>query len=378
LGWLKQTKQFYSGLNKSKVKKRMNHTMNTSNKMNPFQIGAKTIGDRYPCFIVAELSANHNQKFELAMETIRVAKRSGADAIKLQTYTPDSITIDCDNRYFTDILKDTIWEGQKLYNLYKTAYTPWEWHEELFRIAKEEGLICFSSPFDRTAVDFLEQFNPPAYKIASFEIQDIPLIEYAASKGKLMILSTGIATLEDIKLAIKTCHNVGNKNIILLKCTSSYPAPLEVANLLTIPDLKNKFRVEVGLSDHTLGIIAPVVAVALGARMIEKHLILDKSIGGPDALFSLDEKEFAEMVNAVRQAELAIGKVNYVLTEKAKTNRKFGRSLFVVKDIKKGEIFTESNVKSIRPGFGFHPKYYKTILGTKAKKDFKRGDPLII
>lgn len=346
--------------------------------MKPIKIENKHIGEGSPCFIVAELSANHNQQFSLAVETIRAAKRAGADAIKLQTYTPDTLTIDCDNNYFSDILKGTIWEGQKLYDLYKTTFTPWEWHEALFRVAREEGLICFSSPFDKTAVDFLEQFNPPAYKIASFEIQDIPLIEHAASKGKPMIISTGIATLEDIELAIKTCRDAGNNDIILLKCTSSYPAPLEEANLLTIPDMKERFGVEVGLSDHTLGILAPVVAVTLGARMIEKHFILDKSINSPDAAFSLDEKEFSEIITAVRQVELAIGNASYELTETAIGNRKFGRSLFVVKDIKAGEPFTGENVRSIRPGFGIHPKYMKEIIGTIAKRDFKRGEPLIL
>ena len=326
--------------------------------------------------IVAELSANHNQNFELAVATIRAAKRAGADAIKLQTYTPDTITIDCDNEYFRDLLKGTIWEGQKFYDLYKTAFTPWEWHEELFLVAREEGLICFSSPFDKTAVDFLEQFNPPAYKIASFEIRDIPLIEYAASKGKTMILSTGIATLDDIVLALKTCRDVGNSDIILLKCTSSYPAPLDESNLLTIPDLKKRFGVEVGLSDHTLGYIAPVVAVSLGARMIEKHFILDKTIKTPDAPFSLDEKEFAEMVKAIREAEQALGSASYELSESAIAGQKFGRSLFAVKEIKAGELFTEENVRSIRPGFGMHPKYMKEIIGTIAKRSFKRGEPL--
>jgi len=327
-------------------------------------------------FIIAELSANHGQKIEIAKETIRAAKRSGADAIKLQTYTADTMTIDCNNKYFKDVLNGSIWEGRTLYELYKEAYTPWEWHKELFRVAKEEGLLCFSTPFDKTAVDFLEQFNPPAYKIASFEIQDIPLIEYAASKGRPMIISTGIAELEDIELAVKTCKDVGNHNIILLKCTSSYPAPIEETNLVTIPDLKKRFGVEVGLSDHTLGIVAPVVAVTLGARVIEKHFILDKLIGGPDASFSLDEKEFTEMVSAVRQAKRAVGQVSYELTEKVKASRKFARSLFVVKDIKKGEKFTEENVRSIRPGYGLHPKYLKEVIGKVAKDDLERGTPL--
>jgi pseudaminic acid synthase len=325
--------------------------------------------------IIAELSANHGQRLEIALETIKAAKRAGADAIKLQTYTADTLTIDCNNKYFTEVLKGTIWEGNTLYNLYNEAYTPWEWHDDLFRIAKEEGLICFSTPFDKTAVDFLEQFNPPAYKIASFEIQDIPLIEYAASKGRPMIMSTGIAEQEDIDLAVKTCRDVGNNNIILLKCTSSYPAPIEEANLMTISDLKERFKVEVGLSDHTLGIVAPIVAVTLGARVIEKHLILDKSIGGPDASFSLDEKEFADMVKAIRQAENAIGKVTYELTEKVKASRKFARSLFVVKDINEGETFTEDNLRSIRPGYGVHPKYLNIALGKKCLFDIKKGSP---
>jgi len=326
--------------------------------------------------IIAELSANHGQKFEIALETIKAAKRAGADAIKLQTYTAETLTLDCDNEYFTNVLKGTIWEGRKLYELYQEAYTPWEWHKELFDAAHSEGLLCFSSPFDKTAVDFLEQFNPPAYKIASFEIQDIPLIEYSASKGRPMILSTGIAELEDIELAVKTCKDAGNKNIILLKCTSSYPAPIEEANLMTILDLKERFYVEVGLSDHTLGIVTPIVAVTLGARVIEKHFILDKSIGGPDASFSLDEKEFTEMVKAIRQAEKAVGKVTYELTDKVKASRKFSRSLFVVKDIKAGEVFTEVNVRSIRPGYGMHPKELKVVLGKIAYHHLKKGKPL--
>jgi pseudaminic acid synthase len=327
-------------------------------------------------FIIAELSANHGQSINTAIDTIKAAKRAGADAIKLQTYTADTLTINCANEYFTHVLKGTIWEGRTLYDLYKEAYTPWEWHNELFKVAKEEGLICFSTPFDQSAVDFLEQFDPPAYKIASFEIQDIPLIEYTASKGRPMIISTGIAELEDIELAIKTCREAGNNNIILLKCTSSYPAPIEEANLLTIPDLKERFEVEVGLSDHTLGIVAPVVAVTLGAKVIEKHFILDRSIGGPDASFSLDEKEFTEMAKAIRDAEKAMGSISYELTEKLKASRKFSRSLFVVKDMKEGETFTEDNVRSIRPGFGMHPKYLKEIIGKRANKKIEMGTPL--
>ncbi|MFC2132964.1 pseudaminic acid synthase, partial [Bacteroidota bacterium] len=293
-------------------------------------------------FIIAELSSNHNQQKEVAIKTIKAAKKAGADAIKLQTYTPDTMTIDCDNDYFQ--IKEGLWKGKNLYDLYKEAYTPWEWHADLFQTAKEEGLICFSTPFDKTAVDFLETLNNPIYKIASFEIQDIHLIKYAASKGKPMIISTGIAELEDINLAVKTCREAGNNDITLLKCTSSYPAPIEEANLATIPNLKETFGVNAGLSDHTLGITVPVVATTLGATVIEKHFILDKSIGGPDVEFSLDLDEFSAMVKAIREAEKAIGKINYGLGNTKKTSKNFGRSLIAVKDIKKGVEFTKKNV----------------------------------
>lgn len=324
--------------------------------------------------IIAELSANHNQQKDVAIETIRAAKRAGADAIKLQTYTADTITIDSDKDYFK--IKEGLWKGRNLYELYKEAYTPWEWHEELFKVAKEEGLICFSSPFDKTAVDFLEQLDVPAYKIASFEIQDIPLIDYAAKKGKPMIISTGIADFEDIELVVKTCRDAGNNQIVLLKCTSAYPAQVEDANLAMIPLLKKTFGTEVGLSDHTLGITVPIAATILGARVIEKHFILDKSIGGPDASFSLDVNEFSQMVQAVRDAEKSIGKESFELSEKVMKNRRFGRSLFVVENIQKGEPITEKNVRSIRPGMGLHPKYFKEVLGKKAKSDIERGTPL--
>ncbi|MBW1293896.1 pseudaminic acid synthase [Aquimarina litoralis] len=339
------------------------------------KIGNRNIGENHPCFIIAELSANHNGSLEVAIETIRAAKRTGADAIKLQTYTPDTMTIDENNEHF-QIKEGTLWDGKTLYELYKEAYTPWEWHEELFKVAAEEGLMCFSSPFDITAVDFLEKFDVPVYKIASFEIQDIPLIEYTASKGKPIIISTGIATKEDIQLAVDTCRNVGNEDIVLLKCTSSYPAPLDLANLNTIPDIKNQFNVEVGFSDHTYGSLAPAIATTLGANVIEKHFILNKSIGGPDADFSLDEKEFTEMVKAVRDTEKMLGVPNYEVSEKVKKNRKFARSLFVVKDIKKGDVLSSENVRSIRPGNGMHPKYYNQILGKTVNEDIKRGTPL--
>ena len=325
-------------------------------------------------FIIAEMSANHGHDIEIAKETIRAAKRVGADAIKLQTYTADTITIDCNKPDF--IIKGTIWKEKKLYDLYKEAYTPWEWHAELFETARQEGLICFSSPFDKTAIDLLEDLNTPAYKIASFEITDIPLIEYAASKGKPMIMSTGIAEDTDIQLAVDTCRKFGNNDIILLKTSSQYPAKIEDANMLMIPDLEKRFKVYSGLSDHTTGELIPIIATSLGAKVIEKHFILDKKIGGPDASFSLDEKEFKTMVDAVRDVEKALGTVDYSLSEKAKKSRVFSRSLYVIKDIKKGELFTEENVRSIRPGYGLHPKYYNEILGKKAYKDIERGTPL--
>jgi len=326
-------------------------------------------------FIVAELSGNHNGSLDTAIATIRAAKRAGADAIKLQTYTADTITIDSKTDDFK-IKQGTIWDGKFLYELYKEAYTPWEWHEELFKTAKDEGIICFSSPFDKTAVDLLEQLNTPIYKIASMEITDIPLIEYVASKGKPVIISTGIAAVEDIELAIDACRRKGNEQIILLKCTSSYPAPVEEANLVMIRDLAERFGVISGLSDHTLGIVSPIVATTLGAKVIEKHFILNHSIGGPDASFSLDEISFTEMVKAIRIAEKTIGEINYELTEKMKSARVFCRSLYVVKDISAGESFTEENIRSIRPGNGLHPKYYKEVLGKRAKLDLKMGTPL--
>ena len=325
-------------------------------------------------FIVAELSANHSGSFQIAKDTIYAAKESGADAVKLQTYTPDWMTIDCDKEDFI-IKGGTLWDGKKLYELYKWAMTPLEWHKELFDYARSLGLEVFSSPFSTEAIDFLEQFNPPAYKIASFEITDYEFIEYAASKGKPLIISTGIATIDEIVDVVSICkkHSI---DIALLKCTSAYPAPLEEANLSMIPNMKETFGVEVGFSDHTLGITAPIVAVSLGARIIEKHFILDKSLDSPDKEFSLDPNEFKKMVEAVRDTEKLLGKIDYSLNEKRKNNRRFARSLYVVKDIKKGEKFTSENVKSIRPGYGLHPKYLKQILGKKARKDYKKGDRL--
>lgn len=338
-------------------------------------IASKIISTNSSVFIIAELSANHNGSLQIALETIKAAKKAGADAIKLQTYRPDTITINCQKDDFK-LAHGTIWDGKYLYDLYKEAYTPWEWHKELFQIAKEEGLICFSSPFDKTAVDFLEDLNTPAYKIASFEITDTPLIQYAASKGKPMIISTGIADYGDIKLAVETCQEVGNNDIILLKTSSQYPAKIEDANLVMIPQLAKDFNVITGLSDHTHGELVPIVATTLGAKVIEKHFILDKSIGGADASFSLDEIEFTAMVKAIRNTEKALGKVDYALTEKAKQSRKFSRSIYAIKDIKDGDIFTADNVKSIRPGYGLHPKYLKELMGKRAKYSVERGTPL--
>jgi len=330
---------------------------------------------RNKTFIIAELSANHGGDINIAIETIRAAKRTGADAIKFQTYTADTITIDVKSDLFL-MNHGTHWDGLYLHDLYKQAFTPWEWHAELFKVAKEEGLVCFSSPFDKTAVDLLEELNAPIYKIASFEITDIPLIEYAASKGKPMIISTGIAEIEDIELAIETCKKAGNNDITILKCTSAYPAKLEDANLITIPDIMRRFGVKSGLSDHTLGTEAPAIAVAMGAQVIEKHFMLDKSVGGPDAHFSLDEKEFKEMVDAVRLTEKMMGKVDYEMTEKKKSSRHFSRSLFVVEDVKEGDVLSDKNVRSIRPASGMHPKELNNLIGKMFSKDADKGTPL--
>ncbi len=326
-------------------------------------------------FIVAELSANHLQDFDLAVKTIRAMAEAGADAVKLQTYTPDTITINCNNEYFR-IRQGTLWDGATFYELYRKAYTPWGWHEKLKKIAEGLGLIFFSTPFDQTAVDFLEELGVPCYKIASFEITDIPLIEYVASKGKPVIISTGIATLADIEEAVQACRRMGNDQIALLKCVSAYPTPLEEVNLRTIPHLAETFGVTVGLSDHTLSSSVAVAAVALGARIVEKHFILDRSLGGPDAAFSLEPHEFKAMVKAIREEEKALGKISYELTERQKKARKFSRSLFVVKDVKAGEVVTEENVRSIRPGYGLHPRYLKEIIGKRFRKDLPKGTPL--
>lgn len=337
------------------------------------KIGTKSISNESPVFIIAELSANHNGSLDNALATIKAAKRAGADAIKLQTYTADTITLDVRSDDFK-LSQGTIWDGKYLYDLYKEAYTPWEWHEKLFKAAAEEGLVCFSSPFDPTAVDLLESLNAPAYKIASFEITDIPLIKLVASKGKPVIISTGIAELQDIELAIDACRRMHNNSIALLKCTSSYPAPIEEANMVMVKDMAERFGVITGLSDHTIGSTVPIVATCMGAKIIEKHFILDRSIGGPDASFSMNEQEFTAMVKAVREAESALGVVNYDLTDKQKTGKNFCRSLYAVRDINEGDIITEAHIRSIRPGYGLHPMYLSEIIGKKSKQSLKKGD----
>ena len=323
-------------------------------------------------FIVAELSANHGHKLEVALESVRAAKEAGADAVKIQTYTADTITLNCDADDYK--VKGTLWDGRTLYDLYQEAYTPWEWHQAIFDEARKCGLICFSTPFDKTAVDFLEDLGNPIMKIASFEITDIPLIEYAAKKGKPMVISTGIAMPEDIELAVKTCKDAGNNDITLLKCTSSYPAPIEDANLMTMVDMKERYGVKVGLSDHTMGYDVTVAAVALGASLIEKHFILDRSIGGPDAAVSMEIGEFAAMVKSIRNVERALGKVVYPTDPSKIKGREFSRSLYVAKDIKAGEKFTEENVRSVRPGFGLHPKYLPEVLGKIAMRNLEKGE----
>jgi pseudaminic acid synthase len=343
--------------------------------MSYIEIEGRKVGDGFPAYIVAELSANHHQKYEDSIKLIHAAKDAGVDAVKIQTYTPDTITIQSDRPEFK-VSGGTLWDGRTLYELYSESYTPWEWQPKLKKVANELGLTLFSSPFDKTAVDFLEAMNVPAYKIASFEIVDIPLIEYIAAKGKPMIISTGMATLDEIKEAVNTAKKAGVSQIVLLKCNSAYPTPPEEMNLRTITDLTEKFAIPVGLSDHTLGITAPIVAVSLGACMVEKHLTLSRAIRSPDSAFSLEPQEFKEMVEAIRLAEKELGKVGYDIGVEQAKSLKHRRSLFAVKDIKAGEPFTEENVRSIRPANGLHPRYLKELLGRRAAMNIKRGTPL--
>ncbi len=328
-------------------------------------------------FIIAEMSANHGNDIEVAKETIRAAKRAGADAIKLQTYKPETITLNHKSDNFL-IKTGGVGDGTYLYDLYKEAHLPWEWHKELFNLAKEEQIICFSSPFDFSAVDLLEKLNSPIYKIASYEITDIPLIKYVASKRKPVIISTGCATFKDIELAISTIRAEKNNDITVLKCTSAYPSPISDANINMIKKYKDDFNVNVGISDHTKGITVPIASVAIGAKVVEKHFILDKSIGGYDVSFSLDENEFTNMVKEIRNVEKALGNVSYTLSKNQIQGKKYSRSLFVIKDIKKGELFSYQNIRSIRPGNGLHPKLLESIIGKKSTMDISKGDPLKI
>lgn len=323
-------------------------------------------------FIVAEMSGNHNGSLKLAVDTIKAAKQAGADAIKLQTYTADTLTLNCDSPDFM-ANPNGLWAGQRLYDVYKVAYTPWEWHKELFHVAKEEGLVCFSSPFDKTAVDLLEELDCPLYKIASPEITDVGLMKYVSGTGKPIVLSTGIANEEDISLAIDTCRNTGCTNITLLKCTTAYPTPLEVSNLIMIPEFTRRFNVKAGLSDHTMGWIAPVVATTLGATMIEKHFIIDRNLGGVDSAFSMSQVDFGEMVKHVREAESCLGKVSFEPTESMILGRRVARSLYVAIDMKAGDIITEQNVRSVRPGYGLHPKYLPNLIGKRVNRDLEKG-----
>lgn len=338
-------------------------------------IGKRIIGKTYPSFIIAEMSGNHNGNLERALEIVDKAAETGVDAIKLQTYTADTITLDCDSEYFKT-QKGSLWEGRTLYDLYSDAYTPWEWHEAIFNRAKERGLICFSTPFDFSAVDFLETLDVPAYKIASYEINDLPLIEKVAMTQKPVIISTGIANYDEIVEAVNTCREVGNNNVILLKCTSAYPSPYEDMNIRTINKMEKDMDCICGLSDHSMGTEVDVAAVALGARVIEKHMTLKRSDGGVDAQFSMEPEEMRLMVEQIRNIEKALGKETYELTLKQQEGRKYGRSLFVSKDIKAGDVLNADNTKSVRPSAGLSPKYYYEVLGKRVTKDVKKGTPI--
>lgn len=336
-------------------------------------LGSHTISEKSSVYIVAELSANHNMDYDRACAIIDAAAEAGADAVKIQTYTADTITIDCDAQEFQ---AQGLWKGMNLYQLYQKAYTPWKWQAGLIQYANDRGLDCFSSPFDLRAVDFLEDLHVPAYKIASYEINDIPLIKKAAQTGKPIVLSTGIARLSDIELALHTCKEAGNENVILLKCVSAYPAPFEEMNLRVISNMGQTFNCLTGLSDHTLGTETAIAAVALGAKVVEKHLTLKRKDGGMDAAFSMEKEEFAEMVSQIRRIEKALGTVTYDLNQRQEESRRMSRSLFAVKDIRQGETLTTENIRSIRPGTGLHTKYYEDVLGKTARKEMKKGTPL--
>jgi pseudaminic acid synthase len=341
---------------------------------NYLTINSRRIGPGEPAYLVAEMSANHHQEFGQAVKVLEAAKKAGADAIKLQTYTPDTLTISSQQEYFR--ITGTIWEGRTLHDLYREAYMRWEWQPKLKEVADALGLDFFSTPFDFTAVDFLEQLAVPAYKIASFELVDLPLLRRVAQTGKPVILSTGMASLEEIQEAVATLKDAGCRQLALLKCTSAYPAPPGEMHLRTIPHLAGTFGVPVGLSDHTLGLAVPVAAVALGACIIEKHLTLSRDLPGPDSAFSLEPEEFKAMAAAVRTAEQALGQVSYEITPAQEASRVFRRSLFVVRDLQAGEELTPENVRSIRPGYGLHTRHLEEVLGKRAKKAIARGTPL--
>ena len=353
-----------------------NYSMSKLNLNSIFCINNHSIGKEYPTYIIAELSCNHNQDINLAYKLIDAAAEAGTDAVKLQTYTADTITLDCDKPVFKDCLKGTLWEGQTLHQLYSKAYTPWEWHKELKEYANSKGLDLFSSPFDTTAVDFLETLDIPAYKIASFEITDHILIKKIAQTGKPVIISSGMASLSDLNDAIYILRENGCTQIAMLKCTSAYPAKQEDANLHTIPHMMETFNVIGGLSDHTLGIEVPIASVVLGGRIIEKHFKLTDDSGSEDDAFSLTPSEFKEMVDSVRKVEKTLGIIKYAGVDNETKSKTFRRSLFIVKDIKKGEILTDENVRSIRPANGLHTKFYNDIIGKKARIDLEKGTPL--
>ncbi|MFI5220316.1 MAG: pseudaminic acid synthase [Bacteroidia bacterium] len=344
--------------------------------MNDIRLGKYTIGKNHPPFIIAEMSGNHNQSLERALKIVEEAAACGAHAIKIQTYTPDTLTIDYDKGLFFIKDKNSLWKGRTLYDLYKEAMTPWEWHKPIFDYSQEKGIIAFSSPFDITAVDFLEKLNCPFYKIASFENCDYTLLKSVASTGKPVIMSTGLSTFEDISDSVKVLRNNGCKDLILLKCTSSYPASPEDSNLVTIPEMENKFQCHVGLSDHTFGIGAAVASVALGARVIEKHFTLSRADGGVDSAFSLEPHELKNLIIESERAFFALGKISFEISESEKRSLRYKRSIYLVKDIKAGEVFTNENIRVIRPGDGLHPKHIESVIGKKAKSDLKRGEPL--
>jgi pseudaminic acid synthase len=344
--------------------------------MNEIIVEGRMIGPNYKPFIIAEMSGNHNQSLERALEIVEAAAKAGVDALKIQTYTADTMTLNIENPEFKIEDPDSLWKGNTLYQLYQQAYTPWEWHKPIFDKCRELGIIPFSTPFDETAVDFLEELDVPMYKIASFENNDIPLIKKVASTGKPMIISTGMATVAELDETVRAAREAGCKDLILLKCTSTYPASPENTNILTIPHMRELFNCQVGLSDHTMGVGVAVASVALGATVIEKHFTLSRADGGVDSAFSMEPEEMKALVIETERAWQALGKVKYGPTEKEKASLKFRRSIYVAKDIKAGEKFTKENIRVIRPGYGLAPKYYEQLLGKQARVDIKEGTPL--